>query len=86
MFGYVYEEDNDHGLFSCIINNADVFLSLTLSLINSVLQFEQKQMSQSLRTQSAKGKGKRGKKKRGRGGDGDLKERNEEREEFEAIR
>lgn len=63
VFGYVYEEDNDNGLFSCIINNADAFLSLTLSLINSVIQFEQKQMAQTQRAQNMKQKRKRGNQK-----------------------
>eukprot|EP01084_Bolivina_argentea_P163356 284199_1 len=44
VFGYVYGEDNDNGYFSCIINNSDSFLILSMHLINSIIKFEQKQI------------------------------------------
>lgn len=87
IFGYVYEENNDDGLFACIINNSDKYLSLSMSLINSIIQFEKRLQ---LKHQQQSGKGKKGgKKNRNKQNIHKMlndQQKNEEREEYLEMR
>jgi len=96
IFGYIYEEDNDHGLFSCIVNNSDRFLNLSMNLINSMDDFTARQQQEQHRQspkhvkQQKQGKNKgKGKNARQKGGHHQQHrhhrrvDRNEEREELE---
>merc|ERR1712228_370736 len=88
VFGYVYCADNDNGNFSQIINNSDTFLSLSMSLINSIKMFQQKQNEKEHRAKNVKSNKKKNQKRRVKGGgDRDMNiERNEEREEYDKMR
>eukprot|EP01083_Nonionella_stella_P035338 96459_1 len=74
IFGYVYGEDNDNGLFSCIINNSDRMLSLSMSLMRSVMSLEKKLEQKQKEEEARQFAGKKSKQKRDQG--------NEERDAY----
>merc|ERR1712176_958977 len=88
VFGYVFCADNDNGNFSQIIDNSDCFLSLSMSLINSIKAKQQKQMEKEHRMKGGKAK-KKGKNRREDKDETNVLMHvsvNEERDEFERMR
>jgi len=81
VFGFVFCADNDRGMFSQIIENSDIFLSLSMNLINSIKAMQQIQMEKERRNKGGKGK-KRGKNRNANA----IMDVSEERDEFDKMR